>query len=319
MRFGWTVLFLLVVLGCSRTPPERRQQPPAASASTTAPPTRRLTDARRAFQTKLSIAPKRSTPAPAPPSGVLDLVHYPAPVGPLAAYVSPRPKDGKRRPAIVWLTGGFDNGIDATAWEPSPRENDQSARAFREAGVVLMLPSLRGGNDNPGNRETLYGEVDDAIAARDWLAQQDGVDPTRIYLGGHSTGGTLALLVAEATDEFRAVFAFGPVADARRYGVDPRVLTDTQEAHLRSPVHFMATIRTPTFIIEGSASPNVRDVPDLAQAAGAAPVKTFIVEGATHFSVLAPITALLARKILADSIALTDAELAAAVASARTE
>lgn len=47
------------------------------------------------------------------------------------------------------------------------------------------------------------------------LAHQPYVDPNRIYLGGHSTGGTLALMTAEASDRFRAVFAFGPVSDVR--------------------------------------------------------------------------------------------------------
>ena len=34
-----------------------------------------------------------------------------------------------------------------------------------------------------------------------FLAKQDYVDPKRIYLGGHSTGGTLALLTAETRPE----------------------------------------------------------------------------------------------------------------------
>ena len=103
------------------------------------------------------------------------------------------------------------------AWAPALRENDQSARGFRESGVVLMLPSLRGSNLNPGRNEFFFGEVDDVIAAANWLATRPDVDPNRIYLGGHSTGGTLALLVAESTPRFRAVFAFGPVASVRSH------------------------------------------------------------------------------------------------------
>ena len=317
MRFGWVPVFLFVG-ACSRTPPEPTRQAPRTITSTSSATAtgieETLVAARRGFVTSASDDLPPGTSPPTPPKDVLDVVRYPSPVGQLAAYVTPRPKDGKRRPAIVWIAGGFDNGIDATAWEPAPRTNDQSARAFREAGVVLMLPSLRGGNDNPGKRETLYREVDDVIAARDWLAEQDGVDPQRIHLGGHSTGGTLALLVAETTDKFRAVFAFGPVADARSYAAHAPVLGDAREARLRSPVHFMATIRTPTFVIEGSASPNAGDLSQLARAASGAPVKTFTVDGGNHFSVLAPTTALLAKKILTDKIELTETELAAAMA-----
>ncbi|MBX3220964.1 MAG: prolyl oligopeptidase family serine peptidase [Labilithrix sp.] len=245
---------------------------------------------------------------------MLDLVRYPSPVGNLAAYVSPQTSDGSRRPAIVWLVGGFANSIGPSAWEPAPRHDDQSARAFREAGVVLMLPSLRGGNDNPGERETLYGEVDDVLAARDWLVRQPNVDPDRIYLGGHSTGGTLALLVAETTDKFRAVIAFGPVANAASYSGHRPLLANAHEARVRSPIHFMETIRTPTFIVEGSDSPNAGDVQQLASAAAGAPVKSYTIQGGSHFSILAPITELLATKILADDIDLTDAGLNAAFA-----
>ena len=75
----------------------------------------------------------------------------------------------------------------------------------------MMYPSLRGGNNNPGHMESFFGEVDDVLAARALLAKLPYVDPERIYLGGHSTGGTLALLVAECSGAFRGVFAFGPV------------------------------------------------------------------------------------------------------------
>ena len=41
----------------------------------------------------------------------------------------------------------------------------------------MMFPSLRGGNDNPGAKEGFLGEVDDVIAAADFLAKQPYVDP----------------------------------------------------------------------------------------------------------------------------------------------
>lgn len=77
-------------------------------------------------------------------------------------------------------------------WEAASPENDQTARQYREAGIVTLAPSLRGGNDNPASREGYFGEVDDVLAAADWLAAQPGIDPARISLGGHSTGATLA-------------------------------------------------------------------------------------------------------------------------------
>ena len=127
---------------------------------------------------------------------------------------------------------------------------DQSASAFRKAGIVMMYASSRGGNGNAGFNEMLYGEVDDIIAAASYLATLPYVDKSRIYLGGHSTGGTLALLVVESTSQFRAVFAFGPTDNM--YGYDDGTLSfDTankQEIYLRSPVLYLNTIKTPTFM-----------------------------------------------------------------------
>ena len=67
----------------------------------------------------------------------------------------------------------------------------------------MMFPGLRGTSGNPGTQESFLGEVDDVLAAADFLRKVDYVDPSRIYLGGHSTGGTLALLVAEAGASFQ--------------------------------------------------------------------------------------------------------------------
>jgi dienelactone hydrolase len=278
-----------------------------------------LTAARAGFVTKAVDPQPPGTAAPRPPPALLQLTRYPTPNGGLSAYVSPPPYTGGKKPAIVWLLGGFDNGIDDLMWVPADPANDQSARVFREAGIVLLVPSLRGGNDNPGRREILFGEVDDVLAAGDYVASLPYVDSTRIYLGGHSSGGTLALLVAEAAPtRFRAVFSFGPVADAGRYAGFIPSLADDAEARVRSPGRFLWAIRSPTFIIEGSMSPNARDLPTLSASAREAPVKTFAVKGADHFNVLAPVSVVLARKILADDadssgITLTDAELTGVV------
>jgi dienelactone hydrolase len=294
----------IVVAACGKRAPEAAPETTLTGAAPVvkeAAPPGTLAAARQSFASKLRDRQPRGEPAKAPPPGVLDLVRYPSQVGPLAAYVSPAPPDGKKHPAIVWLTSGFDNGIDDAFWRPAPSSNDPSARAFREAGIVLLAPSLRGGNDNPGRREILLGEVDDVVAAAEWVAKLPYVDPDRVYLGGHGPGGTLALLVAASTPRFRAVFAFGPVADARSYAGTILGLADENEARVRSPIHYMKTIRTPTFLIEGGKSLTVDELAPLQDAAGGAPVKAFSVDVANHFDILAPATAILAKKILADT------------------
>jgi len=280
-----------------------------------------LLEARGGFTTKLVRKETDGEPVPDPPPGVLRTVKYPSPAGELAAYVSPSPGDGKKQPAIIWIFGGFDNSIGDTAWEKGPPDNDQSASAFREARIIMMYPSLRGGNKNPGFKEGFYGEVDDILAALDYLGKQDYVDADRIYLGGHSTGGTLALLVAESTDRFRCVFAFGPVEAVGGYGADnlPFDISNRRELELRAPIMWLQAIRKPTFVFEGSKQPaNVSSLRALSRAARNPSVHFHAVPGANHFSILAPITRLVASKIRRDdgpssNITFTEKELSESV------
>jgi hypothetical protein len=139
-----------------------------------------LQDARRGFATQLVRKQKADEPVPDPPPRLFRVVKYDSLAGKLAAYVSPSPQDGKKHLAVIWLFGGFSNSIGETAWEQGPPENDQSASAFREAGIIMMYPSLRGGNKNPGFIEGYYGEVDDVLSAAQYLAKQDYYYPKLI-------------------------------------------------------------------------------------------------------------------------------------------
>lgn len=260
-----------------------------------------LSQARQGATTALIARTRDGHAPPAPPAGVLELIHYPAPSGELAAYLTPRPRDGGKHPAIIWISGGDCNTI-GDVWSPQPRENDQSAAAFGAAGIVTMYPSLRGGNDNPGVREGFFGEVDDVLAAADHLATLDYVDPRRIYLGGHSTGGTLALLVAQSDPRFRATFSFGPVADVSGYGqgLVPVKLDDAREIRLRSPGYWLDSIRSPVFVFEGDHDANTDQLRQLRDRNTNPKAQFFVVPRANHFDVLAPATELIAGKIIAD-------------------
>lgn len=308
----WQVVAAALALACRVQPePEPPQAPalvepspavdqPSDSQATPVDHHFTLATLRRSVDTVVQ-GERDLEPAPDPPPEVFSKVDYEGPLGNNVAYVTPE-KPGARRPAIVWIPGGLSWGIGSWLWEPSPRANDQTAAAFREAGVVLMLPALRGANGNPGHPECFGGEVDDVIAAADYLAERPDIDPDRIYLGGHSTGGTMALLVAESTDRFRAVFAFGPVTHPMTYG--PGICLDPglpdEELQLRSAGFFLSEIVTPTFIIEGSDG-NAAVLPMFESLKGEAPVAVLEVPGADHFDVLAPVSALIAERILADT------------------
>ena len=307
---------LTLIAGCAdeAAKPVSPQAAKGKRASAAAP-SLSLTDARRGFVTKPGPPQESGGRVPAPPAGVFEFVRYKSPTADLPAYLTPDPVDGQKYPAIVWITGGDCNSI-GEAWKKAPRENDQTAAAYRKAGVVLMMPSLRGGNDNPGRREGFFGEVDDVIAAADYLASQPYVDPKRIYLGGHSTGGTLAMLVAESTDRFRAVFAFGPVEAVIAY--PPDLLhydrSDPKETELRSPGCWLHSVKSPLFVMEGESSANATALQSMKAASKNPLIRFLAVPGVDHFSILAPANEVIAAKILADAgpsmaITLSESEL----------
>src|SRR5262245_11082591 len=91
--------------GCSKRPAEATLTSASASVPKEAAPPGTLAAARQSFVTKVRDTQPRGEPAPKPPSGVLDFVRYPSPIGALSAYVSPAPGDGTKRPAMIWLPG----------------------------------------------------------------------------------------------------------------------------------------------------------------------------------------------------------------------
>lgn len=294
-------ILVLSVVGCD-----------AASLSPSSPQTslsdhQTLLDARKGFVTKV-VKSGDSAGAPDAPNGNgFELIHYQSPVGRLAAYVTTDPGDGKKHPAIVWITGGDNNSI-GDVWSPQDRTNDQSASPFRKAGIVMMFPSQRGGNDNPGQREGFYGEVDDILAATEHLTGLPYVDPNQVYLGGHSTGGTIVMVVGACSDRYRAIFALGPVADAGQYGgdyvyCDPN---DKAELRLRSPVYWLHGVKSPMYVFEGADRGNWDGaIAVMADRNSNPKIQFFKVPGHDHFSLIAPLTETLAAQIVQGHIDIT--------------
>ena len=268
--------------------------------------TQTLADARKGQDAMLTEEVRQDQPAPTPPANVLTMVSYPAAAGETSGYLTPAPTDGKRHPAIIWISGGDQSLGDF--WSPQPADNDQSAAIFREKGLVVFYPSMRGLNGNPGKIEGFYGELDDIVAATKWLKQQPYVDPDRVYLGGHSSGGTLVLLASEYAADWAGVFSFGPVADMSIYHGSvplPFDRNNEQAMRLRSPIHWLASIKRPTFIIEGNLK-DQSNLPELQllQAENRNENVHFVQGGGCdHFNVLRAGSEIIADAILANNVA----------------
>jgi len=205
-------------------------------------------EARRNFQTRLV----RQGPAPqawqhevAPPG--VQQIEYVSGGLRLKAWVDNAPPGAAAKPAVLFLHGGF--AFDESDWD--------QARPFRDAGFVTMTPMLRGENGLPGAYSMFYNEVEDVLAAAEALAKHSGVDPNRIYVSGHSVGGTLALLAAMTSNRFRAAASFSGSPDQVAWSrgqpeVIPFDSTIQREFQMRSPQAFARSFKCPTRIYYGS-------------------------------------------------------------------
>lgn len=204
--------------------------------------------ARSKFHTKLirvGPAPQSWQPVRAP-KGVKE-IRYQSSGLQLRAWIN-LPKDGAKSPAVLYLHGGWAFGQDD--WE--------QAEPLRDAGYIVMTPLLRGENGQPGNFTMFYDEIDDVLAAVDYLAKVPNVDSSRIYLAGHSAGGTHAMLAAMASDRFRALASVSGSPDRisfvnSGYGrVAPFDKANLRELQLRSPVAFAGSFKCPARLYVGS-------------------------------------------------------------------
>ena len=163
------------------------------------PNTTRFYEDKSSFETnliKLIPAPQKYTDG-VPPAGVSEVFYQSGELS-LKAWMSDKPADEDKHPAVVFAHGGF--SFAESEWE--------AGQEFIDHGYVLMTPMLRGENGNPGYFEYFYGEVDDLVAAADYLANVSYVDKNRIFLCGHSIGGTLSILSSLMPTRYRAAASF---------------------------------------------------------------------------------------------------------------
>jgi dienelactone hydrolase len=203
--------------------------------------------ARKAFRTTLT------TTGPAP-QGHLQLelaadaeaVEYTSGNLRLTAWAS-KPAGGKQ-PAVLYLHSGY--AFDEKDWEET--------EPLRKAGFQVLTPMLRGENGQPGNFTLFCDEVGDVLAAADVLAKRPGVDPDRLYVGGYSSGGTLALLAGLADGRFKGCAAISPACDNAgfcRFASPEEVPfdhLDPAEIAIRSPLAWPKSVKCPTRLYIGT-------------------------------------------------------------------
>ena len=120
----------------------------------------------------------------------ISLVTYPSGDLSLKAHLWMPEKVKGNHPVLIYLHPG--HAIEKTTLK--------DVEHFHKNEFIVMAPSFRGENGNPGYFELMFGEVDDAVAATKWIAKQEHVDATRIYVFGYGVGGGISSLMSLRKD-----------------------------------------------------------------------------------------------------------------------
>ena len=109
------------------------------------------------------------------------------------------PNDAQNVPTLIWIHGG--------AWSFGDKRQDHAlALRFAERGIAVALVNHRVSperwSDPEGSDEgvTMPAHAEDCAAAIAWVFRHletlEGADPKRTFVGGHSSGAHLSMLVA---------------------------------------------------------------------------------------------------------------------------
>lgn len=118
--------------------------------------------------------------------------------------------NGGDAPAVVMLHG-FGSSKDEVG-----NMYAREAEALAEHGIASLRISFRGFGKSDGDTgaSTIDAQVEDALAAAEFLRVQEGVDADRLGLLGFSLGGGVAVLAAaEHPDRLKALATWSSVGD----------------------------------------------------------------------------------------------------------
>jgi RNA polymerase sigma factor (sigma-70 family) len=247
---AWSDVRTQSLRAMQENPPELRPQtqpvPPIVAIQT-----EEYSAVRKSFRTKLLKHGPATAPTPIPPTPAdAQLVEYSSGAMHLKSWLFVPTTGPAKRPAVIHLVGGLKLHPDKWA----------NTKLFRDAGFVFMMPTLRSEHGQAGDFTAYYDEVDDVIAAAEYLRSLPSVDPDRIFLVGYGDGGAVALLTAEASNQFRAV---APISAIHDYLLLSKALppagyknlvfdtTNPREFEVRSGFAYLPSLKCPAQIFYG--------------------------------------------------------------------
>jgi dipeptidyl aminopeptidase/acylaminoacyl peptidase len=168
----------------------------------------------------------------------------------------------KKYPLLLWIHGG--------PWSMYSVAFNWAWQNFAAQGYALLYLNPRGstgyGQDFVNGIQYSYPgkDFDDLMAGVDAALAKGFIDPQNLFVCGGSGGGVLTAWIVGHTDRFRAAVSMRPVIDwmsfcgttdgaywYRQFKAYP--WEDPMEYALRSPLHYVAKVKTPTMVMTGES------------------------------------------------------------------
>jgi predicted peptidase len=122
-------------------------------------------------------------------------------------------KKGTKSPLIIWLHGGGEGGTDPTITLLGNKAANYASAEMQAyfGGAYVLSPQCPGAWMHNKDGVTTHGKEEDVYHTgllaliKDFVSKHPDIDPKRIYVGGCSNGGYMALkLILDAPDYFAA-------------------------------------------------------------------------------------------------------------------
>ena len=171
-------------------------------------------------------------------------------------------EEGKKYPLLLWIHGG--------PWSMYSVAFNWEWQNFAARGYAVLYTNPRGstgyGQDFVNGIQYSYPgkDYDDLMAGVDAALARGFIDEENLFVCGGSGGGVLTAWIVGHTDRFRAAVSMRPVINwhsfvgttdgpnwyrqFRRYPWE-----DPMEYAVRSPLHYVANVTTPTMVMTGEA------------------------------------------------------------------
>ena len=168
----------------------------------------------------------------------------------------------KKYPLLLWIHGG--------PWSMYSVAFNWDWQNFAAQGYAVLFTNPRGstgyGQDFVNGIQFSYPgkDYDDLMAGVDAALAKGFIDKDNLFVCGGSGGGVLTAWIVGHTDRFRAAVSMRPVINWHSFAGTTDGPTwyqqfqkypweDPMEYAVRSPLHYVANVKTPTMVMTGEA------------------------------------------------------------------